>query len=301
MAYEKADLLAGALAPRLALLAVLAEEGNLTRAAQRLGIPQPTATRRLAAIAEDAGTAIVVRAGRGLRFTRAGSHLAESAEAALAALRGGCRHVISEADPERGQVVLAFLHTMGEQRVPTLLRAFCREHPQVRFTLVQGSQEDVLDRVGSGQADLGMTSPVPDSPAFDSAPLDRQPIVVTVPEAHRLAGRKQVRVAELVGEQFAGLKTGYGFRQITDELCQAAGFTPRLTFEGEEVDTVRGLVAAGLAVALLPAAERSLPAGAVEIPVHPPAYRQIGLIWLAGRPPAPAVRTFRDYALSTAR
>lgn len=288
--------LAGALAPRLALLRVLAAERNVTRAAQRMGVPQPTVSRWLAALAGDLGSPVVVRDGRGIRMSRAGEYLAEAADRALSVLEGGCRRAIEELDPERGQVVLAFLHTMGENRVPALLRAFLRGHPRVRFTLLQGAQEDVLDRVRTGRADMALTSPPPAGSEFEYASLDDQPLVATLPAGHRLAGRTQVRLAQLAGEPFVGMKRVHGLRLITDELCRAAGFSPELAFECEEVDTVRGLVAAGLGVAILPVAEQAAPQGVAELPLTPPASREIVLAWAAGRPLAPAARAFRDFA-----
>ncbi len=289
--------LADTLAPRLALLAALAEEGNLSRAAQRLGVPQPTASRWLAAVSAQAGTPVAIRDGRGIQLTRAGEHLARAAEGALLALRTGCRHVAEEADPERGQVVLAFLHTMGEARVPELLRTFRVDHPSVRFTLVQGAQDEMLERLRTGEADLALTSPPPSTEEFRHAVVGDQPLVVTLPGSHALARRRRIRLPELAGEQFVGMKAGYGLRRITDELCMDAGFAPALAFEGEAVDTVRGLVLAGLGVALLPLAERELPRGVVEVPLTPRAYRRIGLVWAARRSLPPAVLMFRDYVL----
>ena len=292
--------LAGALAPRLALLRAVAAEGHITRAAQRMGVPQPTVSRWLVALADDLGAPVVVRDGRGIRLSRAGECLADAADRALSVLEAGCRQAVEEVDPERGQVVLAFLHTMGESRVPNLLRAFRREHPRVPFTLLQGGQEDVLGRVRSGGADLALTSPGPSAGDFEHARLDEQPLVVTVPAGHRLAGQSDLGLAELAGEPFVGMKQGHGLRQITDDLCRSAGFTPELAFEGEEVDTVRGLVAAGLGVAILPLAEQALPPGAVEVQLAPAASREIVLVWAAGRPLAPAARAFREFAIARA-
>lgn len=295
-ARDAAVGLAAALAPRLALLRAVAEEGTVTAAAARLGLPQPTASRWLAALTDQVGAPVVVRDGRGVRLSRAGRHLAEAADGALAVLETGCRRVTEDADPERGQVVLAFLHTMGESRVPSLLRAFRAEHPGIRFALSQGAQEDTLARIATGAADLALTSPLPDRPGFDGVAVAEQPLVLTLPADHRLAGRRSARLAEVAAEPFVGLKAGYGLRKITDALCQAEGFTPELAFEGEEIDTLRGLVAAGLGVAVLPAAEQPTPT--VEVPLHPPATRQIGLVWAADRPLAPAARAFREFVLA---
>jgi LysR family transcriptional regulator, transcription activator of glutamate synthase operon len=288
------------LAPKLALLRAVAEEGNLTRAAASVGLQQPTASRWLAALSAELGTPVVVPDGRGLRLTRAGASLAAAAGRALSELAAGVRQATDEADPERGQVVLAFLSTLGEHRVPGLLRVFRREHPHVRFTLLQGSHAELLDHVRSGRADLAFTSPLPGAGEFAGVTLEEQQLVVTVPAGHRLARRVWVRLAELADEAFVGTKEASGLRAVTDELAQAAGFTPTMAFEGEEVDTLRGLVAAGLGVAVLPVAEPAPPQGVVEIPLRPRAVRRIGLIWAGDRPMAPAALTFRDFVSSQA-
>lgn len=118
-----------------------------------------------------------------------------------------------------------------------------------------------------------------------------------VPLGHRLAGRSRLRLAEAADEQFVGLARGYGLRTTSDGWCRAAGFTPRLAFQGEDIDTVRGLVAAGLGVALLPpdAGGRARPV--VEVDVEPRTSRTIGLVWRRSSEELPAVRAFRDLVL----
>src|SRR5580693_5652246 len=112
------------LAPKLALLRAVAEEGNLTRAAATVGLPQPTASRWLAALSAELGTPVVVSDGRGIRLSRVGASLAQAAGRTLSELATEVRQATDEADPERGSVVLAFLYTLGERRVPGVLRAF---------------------------------------------------------------------------------------------------------------------------------------------------------------------------------
>jgi DNA-binding transcriptional LysR family regulator len=249
-------------------------------------------------LSAELGTPVVVPDGRGIRLSRAGASLAAAADRALSELAAGVRQAAGEADPERGQVVVAFLYTLGERRVPELLRAFRQQHPRVRFTLLQGPHEELLDHVRTGRADLAFTSPPPGPGEFAGVILEEQPLVVAVSGGHRLAGRVWVRMAELAGEPFVRIRTGSGLREEVDELARAAGFTPTLAFEGEEVHTVRGLVAAGLGVAVLPAAEPAPPEGVVEIPLRPRATRRIGLIWAGDRPMTPAVLAFRDFVNS---
>lgn len=302
MLDDEAARLAVSMAPRLGLLRALGTDEHLTRAAQRAGVPQPTATRWLADLGAEVTVPIASRHGRGITLTRAGRHLADAATRALTELESGCRQALEEADPAHGQVSLGFLHTMGGVRVPELLRDFLAARPKVRFTLTQGGHEELLGRVRSGAVDLVLTAPVPaGDPDLAVAALSDQPLVLIVPSGHRLSGRRRVAVAELALERFVGMKSGFGIRRITDELCAAAGFTPDLAFEGEEADTVRGLVAAGLGVALLPAAEPTPPTGTVELSLQPRARRTIGLVWAAYRPLAPAARSFRDFAVQHER
>ncbi|WP_067669161.1 LysR family transcriptional regulator [Nocardia miyunensis] len=289
------------LAPRLALLDALVDESNLTRAAALVGVPQPTASRWLTELAENLGTPVVSRVGRGIRLTHAGQQLAESARRASGELRLGLRAALSEADPEQGHVSLAFLHTMGGVRVPELLAGFRADHPGIRFTLVQGASEDLLQLLSVGEADLVLTAPLPvDDPGFEVSALAKQPLVAVVPTGHPLASRARVRLIELAESEFVSLKPGFGLRRIIDDLLAQAGCTPRISFEGEEADTLRGMVAAHLGVAILPESEPLPNPGTVEIPLQPAAFREIGLVWSADRPLPPAVRLFRDYTESSA-
>ena len=301
MSDETVRTAMAAMAPRIALLRALAEERSVTRAAERLGVPQPTASRWLSGMAVDLGLPLIAKSGRGITLTSTGWRLAESADRALAVLENGWRQALDEADPDRGLVVLGFLHTMGGVRVPELLRGFRAEHPGVRFGLTQGAHEVMLNRLRQGEIDLVLTAPLPaHDPALATRELYREQLTLVVGEDHRLAGRGRVRLSELDGEQFVGLAAGYGLRQITDALLAEAGITPRIAFQGEDVDTLRGLVAAGLGVALLPPAAPVTVAGTVELPLRPRATRRIGLVWMTDRPLTPAVRSFRDYALANA-
>ncbi|AUI63623.1 LysR family transcriptional regulator [Amycolatopsis sp. BJA-103] len=283
------------LAPQLALLTALRRTTNVTRAAELLGVPQPTVSRRISALGEALGAPLTVPDGRGIRLTRAAELLADAAERALAAVDAGVRQAREEVDPGSGHIVLGFLHLLGRSLVPTLLRGYRADHPHVRFTLVQGSRQDMVDRLTSGELDLALLAPAPvDDPLLDTAVLAEQEIFLSVPTSHRLAERPSAAIEDLKDEEFVLLETGYGLRTITDDLCAEAGFEPKIAFEGQESDTVRGLVAAGLGVALLPRFEPGSPAGVAEVPLVPPVGRTIGLAWRKDVVLTPAVMRFRE-------
>ncbi len=182
--------------------------------------------------------------------------------------------------------------------MPGLLREFRAEHPGVRFQLVQSYGEALLERLRAGELDLCLVSPLPDAPDLVVRRLDEQRLHLVVPEGHRLAARKRVRIAEAADDWFVTLEPGYGLRGITDALCAEAGFTPKVAFEGEEAETLRGLVAAGLGVALLPPPAVPRP-GVVELSVTAPqATREIAAAWLTGHPDTPPVTAFKRFVLT---
>ncbi|MFJ5996603.1 LysR family transcriptional regulator [Streptomyces sp. NPDC092370] len=286
------------LAPRLAYFAGVARTEHVTRAAQEMNVPQSTLSRSMARLEQDLGVALFARHGRTVSLTPAGRTFLTSVERALAEVERAVEEVRADADPTTGKVAFGFLHTMGAETVPGLLHAFRADHPRVRFSLVQNYGEAMLERLRAGELDLCLTSPVPDAPDLVARRLDEQKLCLVVPADHSLAGRRRIRLAEAADETFVTLEPGYGLRRITDDLCKEAGFKPRIAFEGEEAETLRGLVAAGLGVALLPPPAVPRP-GVVELTVTAPrAAREIGVAWLEGHPDTPPVAAFKKFLLS---
>ena len=289
----------GALAPRLRQFIAVAREEHLTRAAELIGVPQPTLSRSIARLEAELGVPLFSRPGRSVKLTRHGRILLEGAERTVATLTAHLQLLDDEADPAHGRVALAFLHTLGTEAVPRMLRDFRATNPGIRFALVQGSADRLLARLRDGEVDVCLTAPLPDEPGMTARKLDSQRIDLVVPARHRLARRRGVRLAEAATEDFIFMKPGYGLRAITDELCRAAGFEPRIAFEGEEAATCQGLVGAGLGVSLLPATATMAadPAVAAVRITEPRAARTVGLVWMADRPQAAPVAAFRDFAL----
>ncbi|WP_329456004.1 LysR family transcriptional regulator [Streptomyces sp. NBC_01497] len=286
------------LAPRLAYFAQVARHEHVTRAALDTGVPQSTLSRAIVRLEQDLGVALFDRKGRTVALTREGRSFLGAVESALADIGRAAESLRADADPATGKVAFGFLHTMGSETVPGLLREFRADHPRIRFQLVQTYGEAMLERLRAGELDLCLTSPVPDEPGLVAHRLDEQRLRLVVPADHRLARRRRVRLAEAAEEAFVTLEPGYGLRRITDDLCAKAGFRPRIAFEGEEAETLRGLVAAGLGVALLPPPAFARP-GVVELTVTAPrAAREIGVAWLEGHHDTPPVTAFKRFLLS---
>lgn len=297
--HDSVEAGVGRLVPRLRHFVAVGQAEHMTRAAQALGVPQPTLSRSIARLEQDLGVPLFARAGRTLRLTQEGRTLLGYAERALGELEHGLRVLAEESSLDRGRVAFGFLHTLGSAVVPQLLRAFRTDHPGVRFELVQRGHDELVELVRAGAVDLCLTSPLPDGSDLSVRPLHEQELRLVVPAGHPLAARPRLRLAEAAQQQFVGLERGYGLRSTSDAWCVEAGFAPRLAFEGEDIDTVRGLVAAGLGVALLPTGDPS--DGVVELEVvEPRTTRTLGLVWRRAGTARAAVHAFRETVLTLA-
>ncbi|MEJ8279389.1 LysR family transcriptional regulator [Pseudonocardia spirodelae] len=282
------------LAPALHRFVAVARDGHLTRAAERIGVPQPTLSRAIARLEGELGVALFRRAGRGLRLTAAGRTLLPRAEAALAELAAGVAELTGDADPATGRVALGFLGTLGTAAVPGLLRGYRERHPRVRIELVQVPHAELLSRVRQGTVDLALTSPLPDEPGLVATPLAEEELRLAVPSGHRLAGAAAADLAEVADDPFLLFARGYGLQGVVESWCAQAGFRPRRAFEGGETATLRGLVGAGLGVALLPVGP-DVP-GVVQVPVRRPhTVRTLGMVHAADPHPTAPVRELRAF------
>jgi LysR family transcriptional activator of glutamate synthase operon len=285
------------LAGGAAVVTAVLEEGNVTRAAERLGMPQSTVTRMFARIQRRLGVTLVDRVGRGIEATPAGLALLPEVRRVTHGVAAARVAVVDQLNPEAGEVRLGFLHSLGPRDVPALISRFRARYPAVRFQLRQGPAAGVLAGVRGGELDLALIAPVPaESDDLATKPLRSDTLRLAVPLGHRFAPRARVDLAEAADEPFVLLTPGHGLREVVDDLFAAAGIDPPIAFEGEDVATLRGLVSAGLGVSVL------IPepgAGVVAVPIRAPrAVRTVTAVWSRERTALPVARRFRDFVVA---
>ncbi|EXX91951.1 transcriptional regulator, partial [Paenibacillus darwinianus] len=139
-----------------------------------------------------------------------------------------------------------------------VLPEFGKRYPEIEVVLVEDTSSKLEQLTAGGQTDLSILSLPLTDPSLAWEPLIEEQIRLAVPPQHRLAREaagyelRGVPVAELEREPFILLKKGQGFRQITLNLCAAAGFEPHIVFESSNIETVQSLVAAGMGLAFVP-------------------------------------------------
>lgn len=267
---------------------------HVTRAAEELSMTQPALSRAIARLEAELGVPLFERSGRSVRLTRYGAAFLRRTDRALAELGEGRRELADMAGGERGIIALGFLRSLGAELVPRLVKRFGTRHPGVQFAFSQTNRTGLVQQIESGEIDLCITSGP--SPRLAWRRLFDQEMLVIVAREHRLAQRRVVRLRELAGERFVSFKPGHALRELTDELCRAAGFVPSIGFEGDESSSVRGFVAAGFGVGIVPVGGSTAGIASLRI-TEPRARRTIGIAWRADRYLSSAERAFREFVI----
>ena len=284
---------------------LVADGYTVTEVSEIFGVSQPGVSRALARLERDVGTPLLRRSGRVLRMTHAGAAFKRHVDHLVNDLDNGLAAVDELVDPEGGVVALAFPLSLGSWLVPGLVRSFRRDHPRVRVLLRRtavGDTGQVSQQLATRRADVELTTHRITETGVEWRRILVEPLVLAVPLTHRLAERDAVALSEVADEPFVVRRAPSGMRSQTLALCEAAGFVPTVDLEADDLPTARGLVAAGLGVAVVPAQGMKAPttfAGTRMLPLTDAhAQREVGVAWVTGRPLLPSAESFRRFLLT---
>ena len=215
----------------------VAEEGHITRAAERLDMQQPPLSRLIKAIERELDVQLFRRKPRGVELTDAGRAFLDNARAILADLDHAFETARSTARGEQGRICVGVTPTGPfHPFVPRVIRAFRQAFPLVSVTLEEGFSNELIEYLRHEHIDTAFIRTRPaDSEGLVISPLLEEPLVVALPGGHVLAqgngGRDAaVSLKALAGETFIiqGTRHGLGLHAATVAACHAAGFTPRV-------------------------------------------------------------------------
>jgi len=241
---------------RLKVLKEVAYRGSFSAAATALSYTQSAVSQQIAALEAEAGTALLERHPRGVSLTAAGQTLVGHAEGILARLDAAEDSLSAIAGLRGGRLRVASFPTAGATLMPLAIAEFRRSYPEVELTLAEGEPEAIVARLRAGELDLALLFEFAGEslPAQDIARTDllEDPMYLALPRAHPLAARQRLRLQDLAGEAWVQTSSSSPCARHVVRSCHAAGFEPNVTFESDDYQTVQGLVAAGVGVALIP-------------------------------------------------
>lgn len=278
----------------------VAQKQHVTQAAEELHVAQSAVSRQIHQLEQYLGVNLFIQKGRNVQLTPVGKLFLTRVESIMNELNRAVQEVHEFMDPEAGEVRLAFPHSLGVNLVPTIVAGFRKKHPNVKFRFKQGKFKNIIGMVEKGEVDLALISPFPHKhDHVDGHIVLTEELFAILPPNHHLSGLESIRLNQLKDESFVLFSEGYSLRTIVRDACAKAGFQPIVGFEGEETDTIRGLVAAGMGVSVLPEMALryiSAPLKPVKLKIQEPEVtRTIGVIWRRDDRLPLVAEVFRSY------
>lgn len=284
---------------QLRYFVAVAEREHISEAAENLHVAQSAVSRQIANLEEELGIELFERVGRNVKLTPIGKTFLEYTIAALQAIDFAKKQVDEYLNPEKGTIKIGFPSSLASFLLPTVISAFKKEHPNVSFHLRQGSYRYLINAVKQRELNLAFLGPVPaKDDAINTKILFTENIAALVPASHQLATKEEIQLADLRNEGFVLFPDGYILNKVVVEACKSVGFSPKISSEGEDMDALKGLVAAGIGVTLLPesAFYDSTPRRTKKLAlVEPPFTRNVGVIYPVNRELAPSEKIFLNF------
>ena len=234
----------------------VAEELHFGRAAARLHLTQPPVTQAIAQIEKSLGVVLFDRTRRRVALTPAGEALLPEVRELLTRAQALPARARAAAAGEVGRVRLAFVSTIGFERLPAWVREFRIACPDVALELVEATGDVQLEALARGEIDAGLMlhSPGFAPPGLERLPIAEEPLVLALPASHALAKVDRVPLAAALAEALVIFP-----RRIVPSLYDAifglyhaAGRAPEVAQEAIQMQTIVNLVSGGLGVAWVP-------------------------------------------------
>ena len=275
----------------------VAEELHFRHAAERVQIAQPALSQQIRKLEDQLGVKLFSRTKRSVALTPSGEFFLQAArsiirqtDAAVAGVRAGREGVIGHLD-------IGLINAVDFRgQVFSVLREFRARCPGVAVTLKVMTSVEQIRALHRGEIQVGFVRlPIRDRSVVLETML-KEELLVALPPGHRLAKRNAIRLAELANDPFVMLprQAGFGLSDQCWRLCKQAGFSPTISQDASELQTMTGLVAAGFGVSLVPASGCMLPRrGVLYKPLRPTQTVEIAAAYSKGAI-SPPLRVFLD-------
>ncbi|MGC4109323.1 MAG: LysR family transcriptional regulator [Nocardioides sp.] len=284
---------------QLRYFVAVAEELHFTRAAERLGMAQPPLSQQIKQLENDLNAVLFRRTRRSVQLTREGQMLLERARPLLAGVQDIEDLMQRAGRGEAGLLRVGYVASACFETIPAVVRAFRHRYPDIQLQLNELGSGPQVEQLLSNQIDVGLLRPPTYTDELTFSPLFEEQMLILLPDTHRLAKRKRVRVADLADEPFIihQRKLGIGLYDKIVALCQSAGFSPNVVQETGSSGTVLSLVAAEMGVGMVAASAAFLDRpGIVARPIpSTEALLEVGLSWRA-TDESPIVERFCELA-----
>ncbi len=275
----------------------IADQGRFHKAARQLHITQTALSRRLANFEDLLGVKLVERTTRSVALSDIGRAFLPQARRLLADLTSALVEIRESGKAQRGDVTIACVPTVGIQYLPRIIQEYSARYPDNRIKILDHSSSGVADAVLRREAEFGINIAGPHHPELTSVELVEDHFVLICRSDHALATRKRVTWKQLESHALIFVGAQSGNRPLLDSALAPQAPKLRAHYEVQRSSTAVGLVAAGVAAAIVPAL--ALQQGAhpnlrVVRVTHPIISRTLVLLTRKGAQLSPAAQALYD-------
>lgn len=242
---------------------VVAEEGHLTKAAQRIGIQQPPLSQQIRALEKELGVTLFRRLPRGMELTESGHALLVDALIILDQVNTTIEGVRRISQGELGRIAVGFTESASlHPFIPAVIRAFRQVSPGVTLAVEESNTSDLVEALRQNRVDVAfIRSPIGNAAGLKMETMLVEEMIVALPATHPLAQnkrRKSLPLTALAEESFILNRrpSGPGLYDTVIAACRVAGFSPKVKLEARKNLSTLSLVAAGLGISIVPASIR---------------------------------------------
>lgn len=229
---------------------IIAEEGQITRAAQRLHMAQPPLSHQLKLLEEELGVKLLEREKRGVILTGAGRLLRNRGEQIIELLDATVKELKELNEGYSGTLSIGAVASSGTTFLPCRILKFHEQYPNISFQLWEGDTYRILELLNTGIIEIGIVRTVFDSELYHFVNLPKEPMVIAMGKKWNCGEQaKEVGMRELAGKPLLLHRSNE--RMIT-ECCQKNDFEPQILCKGDDVRSLLVWADAGLGLAIVP-------------------------------------------------
>ena len=231
----------------------VAQTENFTRAAERLGISQPSVSQQITQLESALRTPLFRRVGKRVYLTEAGATFRKGAEVVLRKLEDACNSVNDIVGLVSGHVDIGVIPALHVGWVPSVLENISHDYPGVTIGVQEMASSEVESELEAGRLDIGFGLMSRNSPNLRYQSLISEPFSLIVSATSEFASRNSVQLTELENMRLVLLPESFDMRRAADEVLRHSKVHPKVVFEIDNIDAVLASVMRARMPTLLPA------------------------------------------------
>lgn len=233
---------------QLTYFIAIAEEGSISRAAERLHIAQPPLSQQLKLLEEELGIKLVERSTRKLELTEAGKALQHRSKQVLELLETSLKEVRDIAEGLQGRLSIGTVSSAGATLLPDIIRSFHKTYPCIDFEIFDEDTSKIIELLDHGVIDIGIIRTPFDLDKFESITLPEEPMAA-VSLSSWSEDKPTLLLKDLIDKPLIVQRRN---EKIITELCLKAGYKPRIICRSNDVRTILLWASTGLGTAIVP-------------------------------------------------